>query len=187
MELLAKYFSYFFVPPVMNFYLFLILSKHSSNPNFVVAVAVVFGFILPVAFFIYMRKKNKIVDNDATVKEERTVPYLFGALFCLLALGVSYLAHSEKLFLELWFIYILTSLLIAVVNKFWKISAHAMGAAVPLGVLIYLDDYWFLLFIFFLVLVSWSRLVLKVHTPAQVFFGGLVGSILPIIVLWLLQ
>jgi len=60
MELWAKYFSYFLVPPVMNFYLFLILSKHSSNPNFVVAVAVFFGFILPVIFFIYMRKKKRI-------------------------------------------------------------------------------------------------------------------------------
>jgi membrane-associated phospholipid phosphatase len=187
MELWAKYFSYFLVPPVMNFYLFLILSKHSSNPNFVVAVAVFFGFILPVTFFIYMRKKKRIVDNDATIKEERTVPYLFGALFCSLALGVSYLAHSERLFLEVWFIYILTSLLIAVINKFWKISAHAMGAAIPLGVLIYLNDYWFLLFIFFLVLVSSSRLILKVHTPAQVFFGGLLGSILPIVVLWLVH
>ena len=184
---LASSFSYLLAPPFMNFLLFLILSGKSERPEFMLGISFLFGVFLPVVVFIYLRKKEKIVNDDATVKEERTLPYMIGAVLCIVAAGIFYYSKIELLFVNLWIIYFITSLTITIINKFWKISAHAMGAAIPLGVLLYLGNDFFLLFLIFLIIAMWARLTLRVHTVAQVFWGAVAGSVIPIIILRILS
>ena len=180
---LASYSSYLLAPPFMNFLLFLILSGKSERPEFMLGISFLFGVFLPVLVFIYLRKKKRIVNDDATVKEERTLPYLIGAVFCLVAAGIFYYSKIESLFVNLWIVYFITSLTITIINKYWKISAHAMGEAIPLGVLLYLGNGFSLLFLIFLIIIMWARLTLRVHTVAQVFWGAVAGSVIPIIIL----
>ncbi len=167
----------------MNFLLFIILSGRSDSPLFVLGISFIFGVLLPIIVFVFLRKKKKIINDDATIKEERTLPYLIGAFFCLTAAVIFYLAGTEILFVVLWSVYFATSILITLINKYWKISAHAMGAGIPFGVLIFLGNDFYLLYGLFLFLIFWARLTLRVHTPAQVFWGAALGSILPIIIL----
>jgi membrane-associated phospholipid phosphatase len=55
-------------------------------------------------------------------------------------------------------------------------SAHAMGAAMPLGALIYLDEPFFIFISSFLLLIiCFARIYLKVHTLLQVIAGSLIG------------
>ena len=64
------------------------------------------------------------------------------------------------------------------INKYWKISAHAMGAAMPLGALVLnFDIYLVISSAIILFLVGFSRIYLKVHTVLQVFVGTLVGFV----------
>ena len=52
-----------------------------------------------------------------------------------------------------------------------------MGISGPLAVLTYLLGIWSLPFFVILIVVSWSRVVLKIHTPAQVIAGSIVGFV----------
>ncbi len=167
----------------MNFLLFIILSGKTNRPFFVLGISFLFGVLLPIIVFIYFRKNDKIKDNDATVKEERTVPYLFGVLFCLAATLIFHFTGVESLFVNLWIIYFISSTIILKINVVWKISAHAMGVAIPLGALIYLGNSESFIFLFFLIVIAWARLTLRVHTFAQVLLGSIVGSIIPLIIL----
>ena len=40
----------------------------------------------------------------------------------------------------LWMIYLISSIIIININRFWKISAHTMGASIPLGALVFIQE-----------------------------------------------
>ncbi|MCZ7612833.1 MAG: phosphatase PAP2 family protein [Ignavibacteriaceae bacterium] len=63
------------------------------------------------------------------------------------------------------------------INKHWKISAHAMGSAGPLAAITFCLGPQMLFFSFITFLVGWSRVQLKVHTIAQVIGGILFAFI----------
>ncbi len=181
---MASLVSYLFVPPVMTVAIFVLVAlREHDDFFFVVSNAMIFGFVLPVLVFIYLRKKSLIANDDATIKEERTLPYLIGCGLTLIAMLLNYNHLGLTVSTLLWAIYFLTSLLITVINKFWKISAHTMGVAVPLGTALYLESEFTYVFLFILAVVMWARLKLKVHTPKQVLAGALLGSILSILIL----
>ncbi len=185
-EITAKIFSYLFVPPVMTLIIFAEIGLN-SNGHFseIFLNALLFGFVLPIAVFVYLRKKNLVVNDDAVIKEERTLPYLIGALLTLVAFFVSWRTTGFSLATSTWVIYFVTSLLITAINKFWKISAHAMGVGIPLGVTLFEGNSLSLFFAVVLVIVFWARLKLRVHTPMQVVAGALTGIFVSLAILYL--
>lgn len=175
---IAKIISYLFIPPAMNIFIFLLYSNKFENKEKAITVilsALIFGFILPIVTFIILRKKGKVIDNDATIKEERTVPYLYGVGFTLFAILFLYLSKTSSQSIILWEAYLINSIVLIIVNKYWKISAHAMGAAIPLGAAMFLNNIWIAIFFIILLLVGWSRYKLKVHTLPQIIGGSFVG------------
>jgi len=175
---IAKIISYLFIPPAMNLFIFLLYSNRYDNGQKGIAVilsALIFGFILPIVTFIILRKKGKVIDNDATIKEERTVPYLYGIGFSLLAILFLHISKTSSQSIILWEAYLINSIVLVIVNKYWKISAHAMGAAIPLGAAMLLNNIWIAIFFIILLLVGWSRYKLKVHTLPQIIGGSFVG------------
>ncbi len=129
-------------------------------------------------FFMWLRKKSIVSDVDATEKEERTIPYLFGLFLCVLAFFISNYLWGFILFSKIWLFYSVNTVLMIIINKFWKISAHAIGVAAPLAVLFYLFGNFALLGILFLIYISWTRLYLKKHTLAQILAGSIFGFFL---------
>ncbi len=174
---LARIVSYLFIPPVMNFLTFLYLSFFQPEPVKlpVILISLAFGVLIPIVFFVIMRKKGKIDDNDAKIKEQRSVPYLFGIFLILIAIVLSVKLNLPTIILSVWIAYLLNSVILLLVNKFWKMSAHALGTAIPVGVALNFSLFASLFFIFILVITSISRIILKVHSPAQVFAGALTG------------
>lgn len=175
---LAKYISYLFIPPVMNLYIFIIYSlKFESAPKtyYGILISLLFGLGLPLTAILYFRKKGIISNNDATVKEERYLPYIYAIGFSLCGVIFSSLFDLNEKIIMLWFIYLLDSLFIIHINRFWKISAHSMGAAIPLGALIYFNSIVLPLTIVVFILIAISRILLNVHTITQVLAGGILG------------
>ena len=163
---------------------FAIVAKYEPDATpFILTLAVVFGFLLPIAVFIYMRKKKLIVDDDATIKEERTLPYIIGILLTFTATIISYFILGAELSTLTWIVYVISSTAITIINKYWKISAHAMGVSIPLGISIVLGNMLEIPLLIVLLVIFWSRLKLKVHTPLQLFAGALLGSLISIIIL----
>ena len=186
---IARVISDIFVPPTFVLFSFILLgAEFEENPGLtwlVILNGFVFGFVLPIIFFLFMRKHNLVVNRDATIKEERTLPYFVGIILSLFGAGVCYYAGASDITTALWLAYAGNTLLLILINKFWKISAHAMGTGIPLGISLALGSGFSYFFLAALVIVFWARLTLKVHTPAQLIGGALLGSALAILIITL--
>jgi len=178
---LAKIISYIFVPPVSLMIIFIIIANQiyiDTRLKFMtLVIAAMFGFILPVFVFLFLRKNGKIINDDATLKEERTVPFLIGIGLAIIALIFSYFHELHSLILGLWISYILIQIVVVLINLNWKISAHLVGIGIPYATFIFLFKTEFSYVLFIPILIGWARLTLKVHTPLQIVAGFLLGTI----------
>jgi membrane-associated phospholipid phosphatase len=178
---LARFVSTLFVPPsftIIVFTLFsFILETESLKTLVTILVAFLFGFTAHIILFVVLRRRGKIVDPDASVKEERTTPFLISVGFYLIGLSILIVFQVNIISIAFWFCYISNTLITILINNHWKISAHAMGAAGPLAAVTYAFGPIGLLFIVIVFLVGWSRIKLKVHNLTQVIAGILLAFI----------
>ena len=172
---LARFISTLFVPPsftIIVFTLFaFIFESEILQRIIVILVAFLFGFIAQIILFLVFRKRGRIVDLDASVKEERTTPFLISIGFYFIGLIILIVAHANILSIAFWFCYLSNTFFTILINKHWKISAHAMGAAGPLAAVTYAFGPLVLAFIILVAMIAWSRIQLKVHTLPQVLIG----------------
>ena len=178
---LARIISTLFVPPsftIIVFTLFaFVLESDPLKSLMTILVAFLFGFTAQIILFVVLRRRGKIVDLDASVKEERTTPFLISVGFYLTGLVILIIFNVNIISIAFWFCYISNTLVTILINKHWKISAHAMGAAGPLAALTYVFGLIALLFAILVFLVGWSRIQLKVHNLAQVMAGALLAFV----------
>ena len=172
---LARVISTIFVPPsftIIVFTLFaFILETESLKITITILVAFIFGFTAQIILFIFFRKKGKIVDLDASVKEERTTPFFISVGFYLVGLILLIIFKVNIISIAFWFCYISNTLVTIFINKYWKISAHAMGASGPLAAVAYAFGLVSLIFLLLVLFIGWSRIQLKVHNFTQVAAG----------------
>ena len=180
-EKLARIISTLFVPPSFTIIVFTIfafvLESDPFKRTITVVIAFLFGFTAQILLFITLRKKGKIADFDASVKEERTKPFLISAGFYAIGLIIFIIFKVHIFSIAFWFCYISNTLVTIFINKHWKISAHAMGGAGPLAAATYVFGLPALIFFIIVFLVGWSRINLKVHNFMQVTAGILLGFI----------
>lgn len=179
LRIIAKYISYIFIPPAMNFLIFLVFSfeiENSGKSWLGLLISFLFGLLIPVITILKFKKDGVLSDYDATIKEERLVPYIFAIGYSLAGVIFSSLAGLNENLIMLWMVYVFVSIFIININHFWKISAHAMGAAAPIGALTILEqNHYLIIFMGIFILVAAARLILKVHTFGQVLLGGIIG------------
>jgi membrane-associated phospholipid phosphatase len=172
---LARFISTLFVPPSFTIIVFTIfafaLESESLKKTITILVAFLFGFTAQTILFLIFRRRGKIVDLDASVKEERTTPFLISVGFYLVGLVILIIFKVNIISIAFWFCYISNTLVTILINKHWKISAHAMGAAGPLAAVTYVFGPIALIFALIVFLLGWSRIQLKVHNFAQVSAG----------------
>lgn len=175
----ARIISILFVPPSFTLIIFTVLAfvlEHSSLSRYVViSTALIFGFILPVLMFSLLRRRGLIADIDAKIKEERTFPFLLSILFYASGLIIFIHYSINIISIAFWFCYISNTLLVIVINKFWKISAHMMGASGPFAALIFVFGYYALPFLLLLVAIGWARIKLECHNLNQVLAGAVLA------------
>jgi membrane-associated phospholipid phosphatase len=177
----ARLISTIFVPPSFTIIIFTIfaftLEYESGKRIATILIAVIFGFIAPIALFLTLRKKNKLADQDASIKEERTFPFLIAIIFYLIGLILMIKLNLNIISIAFWFCYISNTLITIFINHFWKISAHSMGASGPLAALIVSFGLIGLILLPVVILVGWSRIKLKCHTISQVIAGVLLAFV----------
>lgn len=171
----ARFFSTLFVPPSFTIIVYAIfaltLETDSSKKILTFIIPFIFGFISPIILFLYLRKKGKLVDQDASIKEERTFPFLIAIIFYLIGLALMLKFNLHIISIAFWFCYISNTLITILINKYWKISAHAMGASGPFAAIIFSFGWIGFIMLPIVFLVGWSRIKLKCHTLAQVLLG----------------
>ncbi len=189
MKKAARILSTLFVPPSFTIIWFTWYAIfHESDfikQSVTIATALIFGFALHIVSFFYFRKEGLIADIDASIKEERTFPYITSTLFYICGFAVLIYFEVDIISSAFWFCYITNTLLITVINKHWKISAHSMGAAGPLAALSFIAGFYSLLFLPLLFLIGTARVILKCHTISQVIAGMLFGFISTYLQMWI--
>ena len=178
---LARIVSILLVPPSFTIILFIyfafIYESDLAKRIVLLIVSFTLGFAFHIILFFYLRKKGKLVDYDASIKEERTFPYIISTLIYICGFAILLFYKINIILTAFWFCYISNTILIMIINKSWKISAHTMGASGPLAVLCFAAGWQSLLFLPLVIFIGWGRLHRKVHTFAQVAAGALVGFI----------
>ena len=187
---LARIISTIFIPPSFTIIIFTLFAFHLETElvqrYITIFVALIFGFISPIVLFLYYRKKGKVIDLDASIKEERTVPMSISVIFFIVGLLILIAFNINIVSIAFWFCYISNTLIAIIINKNWKISAHTMGAAGPLAALFFLFGPVTLVFLVIVVLVGWSRIQLKCHSFSQVMAGGIFAFISTYIQIYLI-
>jgi membrane-associated phospholipid phosphatase len=178
---LARIISTIFIPPSFTIILFTIFAflfeSESEKKLILILVTFTFGFFFHIIFFFYLRRKGRLTDSDASIKEERTFPYLISTFIYLLGFVVLLLFQINYISTAFWFCYISNTILIMLINRNWKISAHTMGASGPVAALFFASG-WIAVFFFpLIILIGWARVHRKMHSLSQVIAGVLVGFI----------
>jgi len=178
---IARIISTVFVPPSFTLIVFtifaLVLESEFLKQLVTISTAFIFGFIAPIVLFVILRKKKKLIDIDASEKDERTFPFIISTMFYSIGLIILILYQVNIVSIAFWFCYISNTLITIFINKHWKISAHSMGASGPLAAMTYVFGPMALVFSLIILMVGWSRIQLKVHNAAQVSAGILLAFI----------
>ena len=134
-----------------------------------------FAFLpfLPVIY--YYRKK--VVDLYVSKKETRT-PFFLIAIALYSFAAIIFFATNTKIMFLLALGYTFVTIILLIVNNFWKVSVHSAGVTGPIFALIFVFGVIVLPLSLVILLVSWSRIKLKMHTFRQT----LVGTLIPIAV-----
>ena len=140
-------------------------------------VAFIFGFVAPIALFIAFRKSGKLADQDALIKEERTIPFLIATVFYAIGLALLIIFKVNIISIAFWFCYISNTLLTIIINRYEKISAHTMGASGPVAALTFVFGPATLFLLFLVMIVGWARIRLKCHSFIQVVLGFFIAFI----------
>lgn len=191
MHKLASVVSYLFHPLLMAFYSIAALfglGTYITGALPLQSQAIILAFVffttcaVPAAIIGFMLKFNVVSNMDITNYNERRIPYLVTAT----AYSFNYyLLHKFYLPALIYYVLLgatLTLLCAMVINLFWKISAHSIGIGGFTGLLVglslrmglYMPFYLSIAFLLCGVIAS-ARLVLRVHTPAQVYAGLALG------------
>lgn len=172
---LARVISTLFVPPsfsLITYILFAIFVEETSSKSIaLIVITTLFGFVFPILMFVIMRKKNLVSDQDALIKEQRTIPFIIATLIYLVGLFFLIYFEVSLISISFWFCFISNTIITIIINKFWKISIHSMGASGAFAALVFAFGTVALPFIFLVLLVGWSRIELKCHTLSQVVAG----------------
>jgi membrane-associated phospholipid phosphatase len=140
-----------------------------------------------------MMRVGIISDLSLPKRSDRFAPYAVSILSFLFLIYYFY-----KLGLPTWFLMmigasIIVMLLATIITLWWKISAHMFGVAGLIGgvmsVCYFIEKtnptYLFMTLFIIAGMVGTSRIILKRHTPAQVYAGFVLGFTVSFIGVWL--
>jgi hypothetical protein len=147
-------------------------------------IVLIDNVILPISLLPFFKHKNLIGSWTLNERIERNIPLAISAVlysvtsFILFKLPI-------PLFLKSFILSVcLLSIIITLINLWWKISLHSVGVGVLFSLVIILAFKMYVSLLWFLIpviivggLVLSSRLRLNAHNPLQVWLGFLTGIV----------
>jgi len=178
-ERVAQVISNVTVPTVLSALAFCALSLHSETSvvRVVVTTAICWltASVLPAAYVLKLARDKRVSDKHVPIREQRTRPYLVAVGCYGLGLALLLLVKAPFAVWGLMWCYAVNTVIIALVNLRWKMSAHTMGVAGALAGLTYVLGVAVLPTYVLIPVVAWARLRLGAHTLAQVIAGACAG------------
>ena len=200
MKLLAHFISSVFQPLLMPIYSVVLLFVYThfkftyANEFFSLIIpTVLFTFLIPGVLIYMMLRVGIISDLTLLKRRDRFAPYAV-SMICFGFL----IYYFYNLGLPLWFLWMLvapivTMIIATIITLWWKISAHMFGLSSLMGGVMSIcyfvekSNPYLLFMLLFVVagMVGVSRLVLRRHTPNQVYAGFLLGFIVSFTCVWI--
>lgn len=187
---IARAASILMVPPVPAAIActFFVLQYEHGNLQHLAAVwstAVAASGGIQIAFVLWLARRGRVAAYDVPERSQRSVPYMFSVAISFLGMIVLMVLDASVFLWGLLWCYSVNTLILAIINRFWKISAHMMGATGPMSAMVPITGPWLIAAAPFLVLLGWSRVHLGSHNVAQVVAGSLAGVILTVLQLFI--
>ena len=184
---IARYISNILAPVTISGPLVVLVALyHTVNLMSELVYACVTLFFLsfgPLVYILLGVRLGKLSDIGLTQRAERTGPFLFSIASISLGLAILIYIHGPKNLETVLICTGVSAVILMVTTLRWKISVHASSLAGAATMLTALYGIIVLPTFLLLVIVSWSRVVLRRHTVAQVVVGSLVGIALTTIII----
>lgn len=158
------------------------LYPHESNALLSAVLTIFFLSFGPTIYIVAGVRSGKFTDVDVSVRSQRTGPFLFSIVSSLLGFFVLAYIHGSKNLENVLLITVISGIILMIITFWWKISMHASSLSGAITMLSILYGKFILPAFLLVLLVSWSRVVLRRHTIAQV----AAGSLMSIVLSWLL-
>ena len=183
LDRIARYTSIVLVPPSLSaivFAVYVIAYQHGSviHQALVWFIATAFSGGLLILYVLNMRKQRQVTDYDVPEQEQRTKPFLIGAGLQVVGLLALMFMNASIFILALMAVLVINTLLLTLINRFWKISAHMLGMGGAAPALLPVMGSYAVIVLPFALLLGWARVRAQVHTPSQVIAGAIAGFIL---------
>lgn len=189
-ESIARYVSLILSPAVVSLPLIGLVAQYKAHdPWLALGYGLLVLFFISIGPFGYILigvRRGKFVDADVSDRSQRLHPFLFGLASASIGLIALLLLHGPKSLQTLLLFTLISGTILTIITQWWKISIHASSLAGAVTLLTFLYGAIMLPAFLLVVLVGWSRVVLKHHTLAQVIVGATLSTLLAVIVLTLL-
>ena len=137
----------------------------------------------PLLYIIIGVRLGKLSDIDVSRRSQRVGPFIFGIVSVMIGWLVLALTNGPRNLQTVMIITVFSGIIMMAITFWWKISMHASSLGGVATMLTVLYGAVMLPLFVLLVLVSWSRVVLRRHTVTQVIAGSLAGIVLSLVIL----
>jgi membrane-associated phospholipid phosphatase len=178
---LARSLSTIFNPFLTAFALFAILAHIGAKDTLdfwrLLFISTFFTSIGPMLYVFWLYATDRISDLDMSVRSEREMVFTAFVFFDLFGAAALWLAHAPRLMIAAMLGYLVSTMVVQYITRYWKISTHALGITAPLAALTLLYGRQPLPFMVLIPMVCWARVYLRSHTIMQVFAGAMLAVV----------
>jgi hypothetical protein len=193
LDILAKVISVIFHPLFMPLYGMIIIFTAPTLFSYIpfnvkkilLFVIATNNILVPLSLMPFFRYKNIIRSWNIETRKERIIPLLSVSFFYSVTSYIIFRLQIPLFIKSFIFATALLAIAVSIINFWWKISLHSVGAGALAGLVIALSVNmmipltWFLIPVLIIAgLILSSRLRLETHNPPEVYIGFITGFIM---------
>lgn len=190
LDILAKVISVIFHPLFMPLYGMIIIFTAPTLFSYIpfnvkkilLFVIATNNILVPLSLMPFFRYRNIIRSWNIETRKERIIPLLSVSFFYSVTSYIIFRLQIPLFIKSFIFATALLAIAVSIINFWWKISLHSVGAGALAGLVIALSVNmmipltWFLIPVLIIAgLILSSRLRLETHNPPEVYIGFLSG------------
>jgi membrane-associated phospholipid phosphatase len=174
----ARYVSIIFSPLTISLPAIFLVALYHQEPSsiFFAAIVVLFLSIGPMLYILIGVSLGKVSDIDVSIRSQRLGPFLFGITSSLIGFFILQSNNAPKNLETILLMASVLGFILMIITFWWKISMHASAISGTVTFLAVLYGKIVLPAFLLVLLVGWSRVVLKRHTAAQVTAGTILTA-----------
>ncbi|MBI2031315.1 MAG: hypothetical protein HYT08_01750 [Candidatus Levybacteria bacterium] len=163
---------------------YILVDKVSNNDIYALKWALFsYIFLFSVVLFVIAGTFLGVFsDFDVSKKEQRPLLFFFSGLVTFFYLASLFVLNGPKILFIAIFAIILGIIVLGIANQWIKVSIHTATVSALSISLAILYGGWFILSLVLIPIMAWSRIKIKKHTPTEAVTGGVLGTIITIIV-----